>query len=256
MKVVILCGGLGTRMAEETEYRPKPMVEIGGRPIIWHIMKHFAFHGHNEFYLALGYKGDQIKRFFLEYYTLNRDITVDLASGKVSQYKTETENWKVHLIDTGHDTMTGGRVKRLEPLLKGEAFMLTYGDGVSNVDLRKLEAFHRKHGHAASITAARPPSRFGDVVFNGNTVRHFNEKPQMGEGWINGGFMIFKPDVFKYLKDDKSVLEVHALERMAAAKKLAAFRHDGFWQCMDTVRDKLFLEKLWSSGNPPWKTWK
>jgi len=253
MKVVILCGGLGTRMAEETEYRPKPMVEIGGRPILWHIMKHFSLYGHNEFFLALGYKGDQIKRFFLEYYTLNRNITVDLATGKVRQYNMETEKWVVHLIDTGHETMTGGRVKRLQSFLKDEPFMLTYGDGLSNVDLCKLESFHKKHGHAATITAVRPPSRFGGVVFKGNMVSKFTEKPQMGEGWINGGFMVFQPEVFKYLKGDKSVLETNAIERMASDGHLAAYKHEDFWQCMDTMRDKLLLEKLWASGNPPWK---
>ena len=177
MKVVILCGGLGTRLAEETEFKPKPMIEIGGRPILWHIMKHYRAHGYKEFYLALGYKGDQIKRFFLEYYTLNRDITVNLATGNVQQYENETEDWIVHLIDTGLDTMTGGRIKRLEPMLKGETFMLTYGDGLSNVSLPKLEKFHSKNGRLATITAVRPPSRFGGLVFNGNLVSDFTEKP-------------------------------------------------------------------------------
>jgi glucose-1-phosphate cytidylyltransferase len=255
MKAVILCGGLGTRLVEETEFRPKPMVEIGGRPILWHIMKHLSFHGFKEFYLALGYKGDQIKRFFLEYYTLNRNITVDLSTGGVRRYETETEDWIVHLIDTGHDTMTGGRVKRLEPFLKQEPFLLTYGDGLSDVNLRELEKCHRKHGRIATITAVRPPSRFGGVVFDGDMVSRFSEKPQMGEGWISGGFMVFQPEVFKYVKNDKSILEVDALERLAADRELAAYRHDGFWQCMDTVRDKRLLERLWQAGRPPWKTW-
>lgn len=255
MKVVILCGGLGTRMAEETEVRPKPMVEIGGRPILWHIMKYYACHGFKEFYLALGYKGDQIKRFFVDYYTLNRNITVDLSTGDVKRYETENEDWIVHLIDTGHDTMTGGRVKRLEPWLKNEPFMLTYGDGLSNVDLNELEKFHRKNGRTATITAVLPPSRFGGLVFKGNLVTRFTEKPETGEGWISGGFMIFQPEVFKYLKNDRSVLETDAIQRLAAKRQLAARRHDGFWQCMDTLRDKRVLDKLWDSEKAPWKIW-
>ncbi|MEI6970265.1 MAG: glucose-1-phosphate cytidylyltransferase [bacterium] len=255
MKVVILCGGMGTRMAEETELRPKPMVEIGGRPILWHIMKHYAGHGFNEFFLALGYKGEHIKRFFVDYYTLNRNITVDLSTGNVKRYETENENWIVHLMDTGHDTMTGGRLKRLEPWLRNEPFMLTYGDGLSNVDLSDLEKFHRRNGRIATITAVRPPSRFGGLVFSGNLVSKFTEKPETGEGWINGGFMVLQPEVFKHLKDDRSVLEVDAIQRLGAKRQLAARRHDGFWQCMDTLRDKRVLDKLWDSGKAPWKTW-
>jgi glucose-1-phosphate cytidylyltransferase len=253
MKVVILCGGLGTRLAEETEVRPKPMVEIGGRPILWHIMRYYAAHGFREFILALGYKGELIKRFFVDYYTLSRDVTVDLATGSVKQHGTETENWVVHMIDTGLGTMTGGRLKRLEPWLRNEPFMLTYGDGLSDVNLTELVATHERCGRIATITAILPPSRFGGIVFDGDMVSRFTEKPLGGEGWINGGFMVFQPEVFKHLSGDGSVLEVDALEQLASARQLAAYRHTGFWQCMDTIRDKRVLETMWETGKAPWK---
>lgn len=255
MKVVILAGGLGTRLAEETEIKPKPMVEIGGRPILWHIMKYYAHYGFKEFVIALGYKGDIIKRYFLDYYSLNSSMTIDLATGKVRMHDRESEDWVVHLIDTGQDTYTGGRVKRLEPWLKDSTFMVTYGDGVCDVNLRDLLRFHRRHGRIATVTAVRPPARFGGLAFEGDLVSNFIEKPQIGEGWINGGFLVFEPAIFDYLEDDRSSLEVYALERIAADSQLAAYRHDRFWQCMDTLRDKYLLERLWQEGHAPWRTW-
>lgn len=255
MKVVILAGGLGTRLAEETEVKPKPMVEIGGRPILWHIMKHYAHYDYREFCIALGYKGEVIKRYFLDYYTLNGSMTIDLASGEVQVREKACEDWLVHLIDTGQSTLTGGRVKRLEPWLREGTFMVTYGDGVSNVDLHDLMRFHRAHGRLATVTAVRPPARFGGLVFAGDMVVDFTEKPQTGEGWINGGFLVFEPGVFRYLQNDQSSLEADALEHLAADGQLAAYRHDRFWQCMDHLRDVRLLQSLWESGKPPWKVW-
>jgi glucose-1-phosphate cytidylyltransferase len=253
--VVILCGGMGTRLREETEFRPKPMVEIGGRPILWHIMKHYSRHGFNEFFLALGYKGEQIKRYFLDFYTLSRDFTVSLEDGQVLPLNHNSmERWRVHLVDTGLNTLTGGRLKQLEPLISSGTFMLTYGDGVGNVDLDKLLAFHRSHGSLVTLTAVRPPARFGALEFEGNRIRHFKEKSTLHEGWINGGFFIVEPKALKYIESD--VLWEHApMEHLAADGQLYAYKHEGFWQCMDTVRDLRYLESLWESGNPPWKTW-
>jgi glucose-1-phosphate cytidylyltransferase len=255
MKVAILAGGFGSRLAEETQVIPKPMVEIGGRPILWHIMKHYAHYGFKEFYIALGYKGEVIKRYFLDYYTLNGNLTVHLPNGKVEVHNKACEDWIVNLADTGMNTITGGRVKRLEPWLKDETFMVTYGDGVSDVDLRDLLHFHRSQGRVATITAVRPPARFGGLIFDGDLAAQFTEKPQIGEGWINGGFLVFEPAIFNYLEGDHSSLEVDALERLAADRQLAAYRHEGFWQCMDTLRDVRLLESLWHSGKPPWKVW-
>lgn len=254
-KVVILAGGLGTRLAEETEAKPKPMVEVGGYPILWHIMKHYGWHGFNEFFIALGYKGETIKRFFLDYHTLSGSMTVDTRHGGVKRHERECENWMTHLIDTGAATQTGGRVRRLQPWLQDGTFMVTYGDGVCDVDLQALLRFHRAHGKIATVTAVRPPSRFGEMVFDGNLVAEFTEKSQFGEGWINGGFLVFEPAVFDYLGDDNDVLEVAGLERLAADRQLAAFQHDGFWQCMDTLRDKRLLEGLWQGGKAAWKQW-
>ena len=255
MRVVILAGGLGTRLAEETEIKPKPMVEVGGRPLLWHIMKHYACHGFKEFFVALGYKGEVIKRYFLDYHTLNGSMTINLSSGHVEIHKRECEDWIVHLIETGLVTNTGGRVGRLRPWLKDETFMATYGDGVSDIDLRNLLSFHRSHGRLATVTAVRPPARFGGLIFNGDLVADFTEKPQIGEGWINGGFFVFEPGVFDYLGGDDTSLEIDGLERLAADGELAAYRHDCFWHCMDTLRDVRFLENLWQSGKPPWKVW-
>jgi glucose-1-phosphate cytidylyltransferase len=255
MKVVILAGGMGSRLAEETEVKPKPMVEIGGRPILWHIMKHYAHYGFKEFFIALGYKSEIIKRYFLDYYSLNGSMTINLASGEVQTQDKGCEDWVVHLIDTGLHTLTGGRVKRLQPWLDKETFMVTYGDGVSDIDLRDLLRFHRSHGRLATVTAVRPPARFGGLIFDGDLVADFTEKPQIGEGWINGGFLVFEPQVFDYLSAEDSSLEANALEQLAADKQLAAYKHDRFWQCMDTMRDKILLESLWQKGQIPWKYW-
>ena len=255
MKVVILAGGLGTRLAEETEVRPKPMVEIGERPILWHIMKHYAHYGFKEFFIALGYKGDVIKRYFLDYYSMNGSMTINLAMGKVEMHDRESEDWIVHLMDTGQNTNTGGRVRRLKPWLKDSTFMLTYGDGVCDVDLQSLVRFHRTQGRIATVSAVRPPARFGGLNFEGDLVAEFIEKPQIGEGWINGGFMVLEPVIFDYLESDDSNLETDALERLAPKRQLAAYRHDRFWQCMDTLRDKRLLDRLWHEDRAPWKVW-
>jgi glucose-1-phosphate cytidylyltransferase len=256
MKVVILAGGLGTRLAEETEVRPKPMVEVGGHPILWHIMKHYAHHGLKEFLVALGYKGEIIKRYFLDYLGLNGSLSIDLSSGKVDVEDQECEDWVVHLKKTGLNTMTGGRVLRLRPWLEDGTFMVTYGDGVANIDLGALLRFHRSHGRIATVTAVRPPARFGGLIFDGDSmVTAFTEKPQIGEGWINGGYLVFEPEIFRYLEGDHSSLEADALERLTADNQLAAYRHEGFWQCMDTLRDKHLLESLWREGRAPWKIW-
>jgi glucose-1-phosphate cytidylyltransferase len=255
VRVVILAGGLGTRLAEETEVRPKPMVEIGGRPILWHIMKHYDHYGFSDFLIALGYKGDIIKRFFMDYYMLSRSLTIRLATGETQVHDRQAENWTVNLIDTGLYTNTGGRVKRLEPWLRGGTFMLTYGDGVSDVNLRDLLRFHRAHGKLVTVTAVRPPSRFGGLVFDGDSVVRFMEKPQIGEGWINGGFLVCEPGIFDYLEGDSTSFEAHLLERLAQDNQVVGYKHDAFWQCMDTLRDLRTLEGLWNSGTPPWKLW-
>jgi glucose-1-phosphate cytidylyltransferase len=255
MKVVILAGGLGTRLTEETDLRPKPMVEIGGRPILWHIMKHYAHHGFKEFVIALGYRGEMVKRFFLDYCALSGSMTVDLSTGAVKNEDNECEDWLIHLRNTGQATNTGGRIKRLQPWLKDGTFMLTYGDGVSNIDLSQLLKFHKEHGRIATVTAVRPPARFGGLVFSGDLVAEFTEKPQIGEGWINGGFMVFEPAVFDYLNDDTTSLETDALEQLASEQQLAAYKHEDFWQCMDTLRDKRLLESLWQRPGAPWRVW-
>ncbi len=255
LPVVILCGGQGTRLAEQTEVRPKPLVEIGGRPILWHIMKHYAHYGFDEFVLALGYKGEQIKRYFLDFYALGQDFTISLQDGQVRTLNhTNAECWRVHLVDTGANTLTGGRLKRLEPLIGKGTFMLTYGDGVSDVDLRKLLAFHRAHGGLVTLTAVRPPARFGALEFEENRIRHFKEKSTLHEGWINGGFFVVEPQALEYIEQD--VMWEHApMERLAEEGQLYGYQHEGFWQCMDTLRDLKYLEAQWESGNPPWKTW-
>ena len=254
--VVILCGGLGTRLAEQTEVRPKPLVEIGGRPILWHIMKHYARYGFHEFVLALGYKGDQIKRYFLDYHALGRDMTISLDNGHVEPLgHNNMEPWRVHLVDTGEATLTGGRLKQLQPLIGKGTFMLTYGDGVGNVCLDRLLAFHRAHGGLVTLTAVRPPARFGALEFEaGDQIRHFKEKSTLHEGWINGGFSIVEPAALDYIHSD--VMWEHApMETIAAQGHLYAYRHEEFWQCMDTLRDLRYLESLWESGHAPWKTW-
>jgi glucose-1-phosphate cytidylyltransferase len=232
------------------------MVEIGGRPILWHILKHYAHYGFNEFVLALGYKSEVIKRFFLEHYHISSGLTVNLAKGEVITHDQDREGWIVHLVDTGHQSQTGGRVKRCQKLIDNYPFLLTYGDGVANVDLRRLVDFHRSHKRLATITAVRPPARFGGLDFDGDFVKEFTEKPQIGEGWINGGFFVLEPQVFDYIDGDETVFERRPLERLACERQLVAYRHDGFWQCMDTLRDQRLLESLWQSGNAPWKVWR
>lgn len=254
-KVVILAGGLGTRLMEETVVKPKPMVEIGGYPILWHIMKHFAHYGFKEFFIALGYRGEVIKRYFMDYYLLNGSMTVDLSSGDVQVHNKECDDWVVHLMDTGPNTGTGGRVKRLQPYLQDGSFLVTYGDGVSDIDLHRLLRFHRAQGRSATVTAVRPPARYGGLYFDGDRAAGFTEKPQAGEGWINGGFLVLEPDIFDYLSGDEAVLEMNGLEKLADDGRLSAYRHEGFWQCMDTLRDVHLLESLWKSGKAPWKVW-
>ena len=256
MKTVILAGGLGTRLAEETGVRPKPMVEIGGYPIIWHILKQYSAFGFHEFVVALGYKGDVIRKYFLEYANLRRNLTVDLRSGRtIHDDSSQPDPWRVHLVETGDNTDTGGRLAQLHPWVGRETFFLTYGDGVSNVDLTQLLAFHRAHGALATVTAVRPPARFGSLEMDGDLVTHFAEKPLASEGWINGGFFVFEPGVFDYLSGPEVSLERDALPRLAAAGQLRAFRHPDFWQCMDTLRDVRVLESLWTSNAAPWKLW-
>jgi glucose-1-phosphate cytidylyltransferase len=256
MKVVILAGGTGTRLAEETELRPKPMVEIGSRPILWHIIKHYAHYGFKEFFIALGYKGEIIKRYFLDYQSLSGSMTVDLSRGNVRKHERDYEDWSVHLMDTGIESNTGGRLKRLEQWLRDETFMLTYGDCVADINLLDLQEFHRSHRCIATVTAVRPPARFGELIFDGDLVKEFVEKPQTGEGWINGGFMVFEPSIFDHLEGDNDSLEADTLERLARDRQLIAYRHDRFWQCMDTLRDKRLLESLWCERQAPWKVWK
>lgn len=255
MKVVILCGGLGTRLREETEVRPKAMVEIGGRPILWHIMNIYAAHGHKEFLIALGYKGEVIKNYFLNYYYLRNSITIDLGTGRLEVHDAGREDWTVHLVDTGLPTETGGRIKRMAPWIGKDTFMLTYGDGVANVSARKLLEFHRSHGKLATVTAVRPAARFGGLNFDGDLVAKFVEKPQIGEGWINGGFFVLEPGVLDYIEGDETILEREPLERLAEEGQLVAYRHEDFWQCVDTLRDVRLLESLWQSGSVPWKMW-
>jgi glucose-1-phosphate cytidylyltransferase len=253
MKTVILAGGRGTRLAEETSARPKPMVEIGGKPILWHIMQLYADHGFKEFLVACGYKGEMIKEYFRNVYLHNSDYVIDLRDGALNVVNGAGIDWRVGVIDTGLDTQTGGRVRRLRSWVGDATFMVTYGDGIGNVDIHALVEFHRSHGRLATVTAVRPPARFGALVLSGDQVVEFTEKPQVGEGWINGGFFVFEPRVLDYLDGDECILEREPLERLADERQLMAFGHEGFWQPMDTVREKELLESLWQSGNAPWK---
>lgn len=254
MKVAILAGGVGSRLAEETESKPKPMVEVGDQPIIWHIMQHYSGFGFDDFVIALGYKGHCIKRYFLEYAS-NADLTVDLATGQVRPHDGDRHRWTVSLVDTGLKTQTGGRIKRLAPELGDETFMLTWGDGVSDVDLGRLLDFHRSHGKLATMTAVRPPARFGHLELDGDAVAEFSEKPQTGEGWINGAFFVLEPEVFDYIEGDDTHFEREPLEQLAKDGQLMAYRHYSFWQCMDTLRDRKLLQSLWDNGQAPWRTW-
>jgi len=256
MKIGILAGGFGTRLAEETEIRPKPMVEIGGMPILWHIMMHYHTFGHREFAVALGYKGDHIKRWFAEYNSLNGSMTVNMATGEIKRHGSSIPDWTVDLVDTGIRTGTGGRIKRLMKWMGNNTCMLTWGDGVSDVNLNRLLAFHRSHGKLATMTAVRPPARYGHIEFDGHRVVEFNEKSQAAEGWINGAFFVLEPGVIDYIDGDEVMFEYAPMQRLAADGQLMAFRHESFWQCMDTLREKTVLQRLWDSGNPPWKLWK
>ncbi len=253
LKTAILCGGFGTRLAEETTVKPKPMVEIGGKPILWHIMNIYSKFGFNDFFLALGYKGEEIKKYFLDLYRLNSDFTIDLSNDRIESHGDRRLRWKVHLVDTGYETQTGGRIKRLLSWVGGERFMLTYGDGVADIDIRRLIAFHKRHRKLATVTAVRPLARFGKIVFKGDQVSSFTEKPQMGEGWINGGFFVLEPGIFDYIDDDETIWERAPLERLVEDGQLMAYKHEGFWQPMDTLRDKRLLDELWNTGNAPWK---
>lgn len=256
MRVVILAGGRGTRLAEETGSRPKPMVEIGGRPILWHLMHYYAGHGYREFLVACGYMGEQIKAYFNDYTLHDSDFFVDLKAGKVDIVQGSRIDWTVGLVDTGLDTMTGGRVRRLQRFLTDGAFMLTYGDGLSDVNIGDLVRFHRAHGKLATVTAVRPPARFGGLTLDGDRVAQFLEKKQADAGWINGGFFVFEPGIFDYLGDDQTILEQEPLERLASDGQLMAFRHSGFFQPMDTMRERDVLASLWAEGRAPWKNWK
>jgi glucose-1-phosphate cytidylyltransferase len=255
VKVVILAGGLGTRLAEETDIKPKPMVEIGGQPLLWHIMKIYATAGFTEFLVALGYKGEQIKHYFLNYYHLRNNLTLHLRTGELEVHDGHREDWTIHLVDTGLTTQTGGRIKRLAPWIGRETCLTTYGDGVADIDVRKVVEFHRRHGKLATVTAVRPPARFGGLHFDGPLVSRFVEKPQIGEGWINGGFFVLEPQVLEYIDGDATLFEREPLERLAREGQLVAYRHEGFWQGMDTLRDFRLLEGLWAKGEAPWKIW-
>ena len=253
MDVVILCGGYGTRLSEETHLRPKPMVEIGGKPILWHIMKIFDSHKISNFHLALGYKSNVIKDYFLGYNSLNNDFSINTQTGKINYINNINENWQINLWETGLKTMTGGRLLRLKHYFRNtDTFMLTYGDGLCDLDLKALIKFHKSHGKIATVTAVRPPVRFGELIISNNEVKQFQEKPQASNGWINGGFFVFNKEIFNYIKSDNTMLEREPMENLSKDGQLMAFKHEGFWQCMDTIREKEILENLWNSNNPPW----
>jgi len=257
MKIVILAGGLGTRLREETEYRPKPMVEIGGRPILWHIMKLYAAQGHSDFVICLGYKGGVIRDYFLNYEVQNRDFTITLGSRELELHGNshDAADWRVTLAETGEKTMTGGRLKRVQGHVGGSRFMTTYGDGVANVDLDRLLAFHQRQGRLATVTAVRPSSRYGELDIHDGRVTLLREKPQVASGWINGGFFVFEPEVFDLIEGDDDTLETGLLARLVDRDQLAVFQHDGFWQCMDTYREMQQLNALWEEERAPWKIW-
>jgi len=253
MKVVILAGGFGTRLSEYTKVIPKPMVEIGGKPILWHIMSHYAKYGYKDFVVALGYKAEVIKNYFLQYYTLNNDFTINLGNNQLSYINEHPTDWKVTLVDTGINSLTGGRILRLKDIIGNEDFMCTYGDAVSNVNIARLVDAYHKAGKLAMVTAVHPTARFGELqIDEAGCVRSFKEKPQVNQGWINGGFFVLSPKVFDYIEGDQTTFEREPLERLAAEGELVSYRHEGFWQCMDTVRDRDLLNKMWDEGNAPW----
>lgn len=255
MKVAILAGGLGTRLSEETILKPKPMVEVGGKPMLWHIMNIYSAYGFNEFVIALGYKGEMIKDYFLNYHFHSRSLTVQLKTGDVKIHNDQGENWVVHLLDTGTDTNTGGRIRRVCEFVGDESFMMTYGDGVANVNIPDLVDFHKKQNKLVTMTAVRPPARFGQMVIENNSVIEFKEKPQIGQGWINGGFFVLQPEIKRYINDDHTAWEFESLEYIASDGQLSAYQHEGFWQSMDTLRDVHLLNKLWQEEKAPWKIW-
>jgi len=253
MKTIILAGGFGTRLSEHTESLPKPMVLIGDRPILWHIMNSYAYYGYKDFYVALGYKAEVIKEYFINYRTMNADFTVDLKNGIISPHQSDIVDWKITLVDSGLNTMTGGRVRRMKPYIDNETFLLTYGDGVSDIDLDSLIKFHKSHGKMITVTAVRPGARFGELEIEGDNVISFQEKPQISQGWINGGYFVIEPEFFDLIQEDKTILEREPLEKAAYSGELMAFQHEGFWHCMDTKRDRYKLDELWKSGEAPWK---
>jgi len=256
MKVLLLAGGFGTRLSEETDIRPKPMADIGGRPIIWHIMKGYSHYGFNEFVVLLGYKGYYIKEYFGNYFLHQSDVTIDLSTNGMEVHNNTSEPWKVTLLETGQDTMTGGRIKRAKDFIGNEPFLLTYGDGVSDVDLSELISFHKKHGKLITMTAVQPEGRFGALETDGNRVESFLEKPKGDGSWINGGFFVCQPEVLNYIKDDNTVFEQEPLQQLAKDGQLFNYRHQGFWKCMDTLRDKKVLNEMWADGQAKWKTWR
>ena len=255
MKAVILAGGFGTRLSEETTLKPKPMVEIGGKPILWHIMKIFSTYDVKEFVIALGYKSEVIKEYFLNFYAINNDITIDLASGKTTIHEGKQPDWKIHLVDTGLSTMTGGRLKRVRQWLGDEPFFFTYGDGVADIDLHALLDFHRAHGKLATVTTVRPPARFGNIGFAEERITEFYEKPETGEGWINGGYFVLDPKAIDYIDGDDTVWEQEPIRRLVTDEQMMGYRHAGFWSCMDTLKEKKLLEQLWTQPNTPWRIW-
>ena len=253
MKVVILAGGLGTRLSEYTESIPKPMVQIGGKPILWHIMQRYAHYGHKDFYVALGYKAEIVKEYFLTFNAINSDFSIHLSTGNLDIHNSNSMDWKVTLIDTGLDSMTGGRVKRIQPYIGEEPFMLTYGDGVADIDINALVDFHLAHRKMVTITAVHPVARFGELELEEDCVKSFQEKPQVNRGWINGGYFVCQPEFFDWIKNDTTILERNPLENVAQQNQLIAYKHEGFWQCMDTKRDKDLLDKLWEKKQAPWQ---
>tara|TARA_B100001029_G_scaffold123900_1_gene103148 strand:+ start:1599 stop:2357 length:759 start_codon:yes stop_codon:yes gene_type:complete len=252
VKVVILAGGFGTRLSEYTETIPKPMVKIGGKPMLWHIMKIYAKFGYKDFNIALGYKAEVIKDYFLNYREINSDFTIDLGNGKLETHQSSNDDWKVTLVDTGINSMTGGRIKRMKDFIGNETFLLTYGDGLANIDIDKLVSFHREHGKMVTVTAVHPGARFGELDLDGDAVLSFKEKPQLGQGWINGGFFVVEPEFLDLINDDSTILEKDPLENVAKLDQLRSFKHEDFWKCLDTKRDKDFLEEMWLSGKPLW----